>query len=60
MTSNGTLKKIERLATELADLLNEHYDFQYNDEPSDLIDELNEIGYAAYMEVESRVRTMED
>lgn len=46
------LIRIEQLAFELAELLNEHYEFQYDEAPMDLINELDDIAYAATMALE--------
>ena len=59
MTSNSTLRRIEKLALELADLLEENYKIQYNEVPTELIDELSDIAYAAYMEVEYNLQNVE-
>lgn len=52
MTQERILKRIKQLAESLAVELETTYDFQYNKEPIDLINELDELAYAAEMTLE--------
>ena len=47
------LRLIQQYAGKLADLLEDDYDFNYNEAPNDLIDELRDIEYAIDMMFEN-------
>lgn len=49
MSKYEILERIETLAESLSELLEGEYDFQYENSPDDLINELNDLAYAAEM-----------